>query len=104
MEQVKGAIDIDNLVAIVGLAALRELNNLAGGGQEVRDLGVGLGLGSSGGEGADLGSVDRVDRGTGDRATALVVILGHQQHTTNELSGRDILSTLALSVTMNREP
>lgn len=98
MEQVKGAINIDNLVASIGLPALRELNDLAGGGQEVGNLGIGLGLGSSGGEGTDLGSVDRGDRSTGDRATALVVVLSHQQHTTNELGGRDILSTLALSV------
>lgn len=105
MEKVKGSINIDDLVASLGLLALRELNNLARGGQEVGDLGVGLGLGSTSGEGADLGGVDRRDgRGT-DRAATLVVILGHQQHATNELSGGNVIGTLALSggISMTKE-
>jgi len=97
VEKVKGSIDIDDLVASLGLLALRELNNLARGGQEVRDLGIGFALGSTSGEGANLGGVNRRDGGGTDRATTLVVILGHQQHATNELSGGDVIGTLALS-------
>jgi hypothetical protein len=97
VEEIKGSIHIDNLVTSLGLLALRELNNLAGSGQEVRDLGIRLRLGSTGGEGTNLGSVDRRDGGSTDRTTTLVVILGHEQHTTDELSGGNVLSTLALS-------
>lgn len=93
VEKIKGAVNVHNLVTVLGFLALRELNNLARSRENVRDLG-----GRGGREGAELGRVNRSDRGGVDRATALVMVASHEQHTAHQLGGRDILGALALSI------
>lgn len=91
VEEIKGTVDIDNLVARVGLAALGELDDALRGRQKVRDAGADA-------EETELGGVEaRERRGTGT-GRSLVVVPRHEQHTTDQLGGRDALSALALAI------